>query len=67
MATPPEVKSGARDDRLSAPGLQSLKYREREIVRKQMLEDARNSCHETRAAYVACARGGLSAPAAPDA
>lgn len=48
-------KADARDARLTGP--QTLRHREREHVRKMMMADARDKCHETRAAYVECARG----------
>jgi len=35
----------------------SLRHREREHVRKIVLAEAREKCHETRDAYVECARG----------
>jgi COX assembly protein 1 len=50
-----EVKGDARDQRLSGP--QSLMHREREHVRKQMSAEALEKCHETRDAYVECAKG----------
>ena len=50
------VKGDARDGRLSGP-VHNLRHREREHVRKQMLADARDLCHVTRDAYVACAKG----------
>ena len=48
-------KGDAREQRLSGP--QRMEHREREHVRKIMLTEARNKCHETRDAYVACAKG----------
>jgi len=50
-----EIKTDAREDRLQGP-MRAL-HKEREYVRKQMLKDARDQCHETRAAYVECAKG----------
>ena len=50
-----EIKTDAREDRLQGP-MRAL-HKEREHVRKQMLKDARDQCHETRAAYVECAKG----------
>ena len=55
MSKPVEIKSDARDERLSGP--QRVKHREHEHVRKLMLAEARERCHETRDAYVACVRG----------
>jgi len=48
-------KGDAREQRLSGP--QRMEHREREHVRKIMLVEARDKCHETRDAYVACAKG----------
>lgn len=39
------------------PGAASLRHREREHVKKMMTNEAREACHETRDAYVACAKG----------
>ena len=50
------VKGGARDDRLSGP-VHNHRHREREHVRKLLMAEARDKCHETRAAYVECAKG----------
>ena len=55
MSSAPEIKSDARDERLQGP--QRVKHREHELVRKQMLADARDHCHETRDAYARCATG----------
>ena len=55
MADSASDKADARDSRLQGP--MSLRHRERDHVRKQMLADARDKCHETRAAYVECAKG----------
>ena len=35
----------------------SLRHREREHVRKLVAAEARDKCHETRAAYLECAKG----------
>lgn len=51
-----ETKGGARDDRLSGP-VHNHRHREREHVRKLLMAEARDKCHETRAAYVECAKG----------
>lgn len=51
------VKNDARDDRLSAPGLTSVRHRERNAIKKQMAADALDLCAEKRAVYVECARG----------
>ena len=48
------LKGDARDQR---SGPQSLARREREAVRKIMNAEALEKCHETRAAYVECAKG----------
>ena len=50
-----EIKGDARDERLQGP--MKAQHKEREFVRKQMLKEARDLCHETRAAYVECAKG----------
>ena len=63
MPASPEAQTKAYDQRSS--GLQSLKFREIETVRKQMMIDARDTCHATRAAYVECATGGDPATSAP--
>ena len=63
MPASPEAQTAAYEQRSS--GLQSLKFREIEAVRKQMMIDARNTCHETRAAYVECAKGGDPATTQP--
>mmetsp|Transcript_6531 Transcript_6531/g.15310 ORF Transcript_6531/g.15310 Transcript_6531/m.15310 type:complete len:128 (-) Transcript_6531:174-557(-) len=55
MPASPDAQTKAYDQRSS--GLQSLKFREIETVRKQMMIDARDTCHATRAAYVECATG----------
>ena len=55
MSSPAEIKGDARDDRLAGP--QRRTHREHEHVRKLMLAEAREKCHETRAAYVGCAKG----------
>ena len=51
----PEIKADAREERLSGP--QTVMHREREHVRKQMNAEALEKCHETRDAYVECAKG----------
>lgn len=50
---------GMQDNQFSGPppGAASLRHREREHVRKLMNADARDRCHETRDAYVQCAKG----------
>ena len=63
MPASPEAQTAAYEQRSS--GLQSLKFREIEAVRKQMMIDARDTCHETRAAYVECAKGGDPATTQP--
>ena len=50
-----DAKGNARDGRLSGP--QRLWHREEDAVRKQMKADAIAGCHETRDAYIACAKG----------
>ena len=50
-----KIKADGREARLSGP--QRLKHREESAVRNQMMADARDACNETRAAYVACAKG----------
>lgn len=50
-----EYKGEARDERLQGP--MTVLKKEREHVRKKMLAEARDKCHETRAAYVECAKG----------
>ena len=50
-----EYKGDARDLRLSGP--QTKAHKDLEFVRGQMMKDALEQCHETRAAYVECARG----------
>ena len=50
-----DAKADARDGRLSGP--MRMWKREEEFVRKQMTTDALNNCHETRDAYIACAKG----------
>jgi len=55
-----ETKEEARGDRLHGPT--TLRHRDIEHVRKKMLADARDACHETRAAYVECASGVGGAP-----
>ena len=64
MPATPEAQQQAYDQHLSS-GLQSLKFREIETVRKQMLAEARDTCHATRAAYVECATGDAPATSAP--
>ena len=44
-------KGDARDARLG------LRHRERDHVRKVLAAEAREKCHETRDAYLECARG----------
>ena len=63
MPASPEAQTAAYEQRTT--GLQSLKFREIEAVRKQMIIDARDTCHETRAAYVECAKGGDPATTQP--
>ena len=41
---------------------QQLRHREREHVRKLVMAEARDKCHETRAAYVECAKGARRMP-----
>lgn len=50
-----EIKGDAREGRLQGP--QRRTHREHEHVRKLMLTEAREKCHETRLAYVTCAKG----------
>ena len=50
-----DAKGGARDERLAGPP--RMWHREEEAVRNQMKADALANCHETRDAYVACAKG----------
>ena len=54
-----EYKGEARDERLQGP--MTVQKKELEHVRKKMTADARDKCHETRAAYVECAKGAISA------
>lgn len=56
-----DEKADAREDRLQGP-MRAL-HKEREYVRKQMLKDSRDSCDESRAAYVECAKGARRARA----
>ena len=53
-----EGKGDARDGRLSGP--MTLRHRDRAHVIKQLSAEALEKCHETRAAYVECAKGGFS-------
>ena len=52
-----EGKDAARDERLGPLPGSSVRHRERDHVRKVMAAEARDKCHEARAAYVECARG----------
>lgn len=50
-----EVKGDARDERLQGP--MRLRHRDRHKVMKELNAEALEKCHETRAAYVECAKG----------
>ena len=52
------IKGDARDERLRGP-THNHRHREKEHVRKQMMIEARDLCHETRQAYCDCAKGAL--------
>lgn len=56
---PPPAAMGMQDNHFHGPppSAQSLRHREREHVRKVMAAEAREKCHVTRDAYVACAKG----------
>ena len=50
------IKGDARDERLRGP-THNHRHREKEFVRKQLMVEARDKCHETRQTYVDCAKG----------